>query len=159
MANTLGETVKCSECAAARNCFVGAMPEAAIQVLSRQQLVGEYPRHTTLFKEGQRPRSVAVLCQGRVKLSVGNGHKEVLRTAGPGEVIGLSAAISGNQHEETAETTSNSRLLLIERNRLLRCLRIHPRAWINVLESLSKDLRAAQGRLWRLSDGRLRPRL
>lgn len=133
------------------------MPAVAVRVLSQQQSVRGYRRGTTLFKEGQLPRGLAVLCQGRVKLSVGgNGHEEILRVAGPGEVIGLSATVSGNQHQEKAKTTTNSRLVFIGRNRLLRYLRTHTQASIRVVEFLSEDVQAAEGRLRRLSQDRVK---
>ena len=155
MARTIGERVKCSQCAAARNCFLVAMRAGATRNLSRKHSVSACPKGTTVFKEGQRPGSLAVLCQGRVKLSVGsNGHQQVLRVVHPGEVIGLSTAISGNQHEETAETTTNSRLVFIGRNHLLQCLQAHAEAWIRVVEFLSEDVRSAEGCLWKLAQGR-----
>ena len=56
--------------------------------------------------EGQTPRGVFVLCSGKVKLSTTSkeGKVLILKQAEAGEVLGLSAAISGTNYEMTAET-------------------------------------------------------
>jgi CRP/FNR family cyclic AMP-dependent transcriptional regulator len=147
--------VKCSQCAVAANCFLRAVSAGAVRQLARRQSVRECPKGTTLFKEGQPPRSVAVLCRGGVKLSLGRKRdRQLLRVLGPGEVIGLSAVISGNQNQETAVTTANSRLVFIKRNPLLSYLRTHAEAGVKVVEFLSKDVEAAEERLGRLAERR-----
>jgi CRP-like cAMP-binding protein len=148
--------VKCSGCAVNRDCFLGGMPVQAMRALTRYQVATERTKDTTLFKEGQPPRGVVVLCQGHVNLFLGsNGQEQLLRAMRPGEVTGLSAAISGNHHDETAETATNSRMVFIERDHLLRCLRTHADAWIRVVEFLSEDVRAAEDRVRRLVLGRV----
>ncbi|HEV8183439.1 MAG TPA: cyclic nucleotide-binding domain-containing protein, partial [Candidatus Angelobacter sp.] len=56
-----------------------------------------HARGEALFVEGETPRHVFVICSGRVKLSVTSreGRTAILRIAGPGEVLGISAAMSG----------------------------------------------------------------
>jgi CRP/FNR family transcriptional regulator, cyclic AMP receptor protein len=56
-----------------------------------------YPPGATLFVEGQKPRGVYVLCTGKVKLSTSSrdGKVLILKMAVPGEMLGLSAVISG----------------------------------------------------------------
>ena len=51
-----------------------------------------------LFVEGQAPRGIFVLCKGRVKLSIcsTDGKTLILKIAEAGEVLGLSASVSGN---------------------------------------------------------------
>lgn len=65
-----------------------------------------FPAGALLFVEGQRPRGVYVLCSGHVKLSTtsASGRVLILKVAGPGEVLGLSAILSGTVCELTAET-------------------------------------------------------
>jgi len=60
---------------------------------------------TLLFVEGQNPRGVYILCSGKVKLSTTSkeGKVLILKQAEAGEVLGLSAAVSGTNYEMTAE--------------------------------------------------------
>jgi Cyclic nucleotide-binding domain len=63
------------------------------------------PGAALLFVEGQTPRGVFILCSGMVKLSTTSkeGKVLILKQAEAGEVLGLSAAISGTNYEMTAE--------------------------------------------------------
>src|SRR6185312_6379209 len=62
-------------------------------------------RGESLFTEGQNPKCVFIVRSGRVKLTVSSreGKTAILRIAGPGEILGLSAAMSSAPHETSAE--------------------------------------------------------
>jgi CRP/FNR family cyclic AMP-dependent transcriptional regulator len=70
-----------------------------------------FPPGATLFVEGQSPRGVFLLCSGKVKLSTSSrdGKILILKMAGPGEMLGLSAVIAGAEYELTAETAMPAR--------------------------------------------------
>src|SRR6201997_3468745 len=75
------------------------------------------PRNTILFREGQPARGVFVLCEGRAKLTVcsESGQRLTLHVAAPGEVLGLSAALSGTNHEVTAELLDDAHVAMVKR--------------------------------------------
>jgi CRP/FNR family cyclic AMP-dependent transcriptional regulator len=116
------------------------------------------PRNTVLFREGQPARGVFVLCEGRAKLSVcsASGKHLTLRVAGPGEVLGLSAALSGSDHEVTAELIDNSQVAMVKRKDLLSFLREHREACLHVVTLLSQDLHIAYDRVRSVGLGRSR---
>ncbi len=64
-----------------------------------------YGRGETLFAEGEMPQNVFIVRSGRIKISVSSreGKTMILKIAEAGRVLGLSAALSGNSHESTAE--------------------------------------------------------
>src|SRR4029077_15913129 len=78
------------------------------------------PPNTVLFREGQPARGVFVLCEGRAKLSVcsESGRRLTLGIAVPGEVLGLSASLSGSVCEVTAELVDNAQLAMVKRKDL-----------------------------------------
>ena len=80
-----------------------------------------YPGGALLFVEGQTPRGAYVLCSGRVKLSTTSrdGKVLILRMADAGELLGLSAVISGEPYLVTAETAGPCHVNFIERNTFL----------------------------------------
>ena len=86
-----------------------------------------------LFAEGRPVRGIYILCDGRAKLSICSegGKRLTLRIAGPGEVLGLGAALSNTPYEITAELLDNSQVVFVRRKDLLKFLREHPRpsAW------------------------------
>ena len=65
-----------------------------------------------------------VLCSGKVKISTTSkeGKVLILRTAEPGDVIGLSAVISGQAYEIAAETLGPCLVNFVERDGLLRLI-------------------------------------
>ena len=64
-----------------------------------------FPKGSILFVEGQEPRGVFIICNGRLKLSTtsSQGKSIIVRTAKEGEVIGLPFTLSGKPYDLTAE--------------------------------------------------------
>lgn len=118
----------------------------------------DYPSGAILFQEGEPADGIFLVCRGAVKLSVGSSHGDtlLLRSAGPGEILGLSATLTGQGHEVTAETTTPARLVFIKRKDFLRYLREHTDVCMRVVESLSNDVHAAYERVRMLGLARIR---
>jgi len=116
------------------------------------------PRNTVLFREGQPARGVFVLCEGSAKLSVcsESGRRLTLGIAVPGEVLGLSASLSGSVYEVTAELLDNAQVAMVKRKDLLHFLREHREACLHVVTLLSQDLHVAYDRVRSVGLGRAR---
>ena len=73
------------------------LPATALRNFEDIKFATAYPPGAVLFVEGQLPRGIFVLCKGSVKLSINSpsGRTMIVKLAEPGEVLGLSAAISG----------------------------------------------------------------
>ena len=84
-----------------------------------------FPPGATLFREGEPPRGVFVLCRGRVKLSASSrdGRTIVTGLGGAGEVLGVAAAISGDAHTLSAETMDQCHATFIGRGDFLDLVR------------------------------------
>jgi len=119
--------VSCLECVGRPGRLFCDLPAEALQEFDVLKSVNQYPRATVLFREGQPAQNVFVLCNGRVRLSVcsESGRRLTLRIAGPGEVLGLSASLSGSPHEMTAELLANAQVALVKRRDLLLFLHEH----------------------------------
>jgi CRP/FNR family transcriptional regulator, cyclic AMP receptor protein len=116
------------------------LPSPALQNLESIKYAAAYPKGAVLFVEGQSPRGIFVLCKGRVKMSVcsTDGKTLILKIAEPGEVLGLSAAVSGKPYELTAETVDPCQVNFIKREDFLRFLKEHAEACFRVAEQLSE---------------------
>src|SRR5919112_5620229 len=103
------------------------MPADALQDFDRIKTSASHPRGATLFAEGRPARGIFVLCEGRAKLSISSeqGKRMMLRIAGPGEVLGLGATLSGTAYEVTCELIDESQVVFIKRKDLTRFLREH----------------------------------
>lgn len=121
------------------------LPTSALQVFESLKYAAAYPKGAVLFVEGQAPRGIFVLCKGRVKLSIcsSDGKTLILKIAEPGEVLGLSATVSGKAYELTAETIDPCQVNFVKRDEFLRFLKEHSEACFRVAEQLSEKYNAA----------------
>jgi CRP/FNR family transcriptional regulator len=104
-----------------------------------------FPEGSLLFVEGQSPRGIFTLCTGRAKLSAcsANGKTIITHIAEAGEVLGLSAVISGSPYEVTAETLGPCQVNFIKREDFMRFLSRNGEASLRVAEHLSNAYRFA----------------
>lgn len=125
------------------------LPAEALQAFDSIKSINVCPRGSSLLREGHAARAIYVLCEGRAKLSVcsENGKRLTLRIAGPGEVLGLSAVLSGCPYEVSAETLDTARVAIVRRKDLLQFLRKHREACLQVVHLLSEDLHVAYDRV------------
>ena len=125
------------------------MAIGSLQAFDGIKSTGSYPRNTILFAEGRPVRGVYLLCDGRAKLSIcaEGGKRLTLRVAGPGEVLGLGAALSNTPYEITAELLDSSQVVFVRRKELMKFLRGNPDVCMQVVRMLSQDLHGAYERV------------
>ena len=103
------------------------LPRKALDAYDAIKSRRVYPEGTLLFVEGQPPLGVYLLCTGRVKVSIASPKRKtrILRIAEPGELLGLSATISGWPHEASAEALEPCQAEFVKREDFLRFLCQH----------------------------------
>ena len=96
----------CITCKLRKDGWYCSLPEELMKAFSGHSHLTTYPGGAVLFVAGQLPRGAFVVCSGKVKLSTTSkeGKVLVMKIAEDGDVIGLSAMISGEAYEVTAET-------------------------------------------------------
>ena len=121
------------------------LPPSAVQRLASITSAASYPKGATLFVEGQSPRGVFILCNGRVKLSTSSadGRTLILRISEPGEVLGLPATVTGKPYELTAEVIEPTQANFISRQDFLLFLREHGEAALRVAQQLGETYHSA----------------
>ena len=102
------------------------------------------PAGSTLFREHDPTTSVDVICTGKVKLFCGSrdGKTLILKIALPGDLLGLSAAISGTSHETTAKAIEPVTVKRIPCADFLAFLQHHGQASLHAAHSLSQEYKA-----------------
>ena len=113
---------------------------SALQAFEEIKYTTAYPEGAVLFVERQEPRGIFVICKGTVKLSVSaaNGKIMILKIAEAGEVLGLSATVSGKPYEVTAETIDPCQVNFVKREDFLRFLKNDVQVCFKVAEQLSE---------------------
>ncbi len=114
----------CVGCKASRDGFFCRFSQKPLRSLDEVSHHTVMPGGAVLFVEGQKPRGVFILCSGTVRLSTisKEGKMLVLKQAAAGEVLGLSAALSGTNYEVTAESVTPCQLNFVGRQDLLNLL-------------------------------------
>jgi CRP/FNR family cyclic AMP-dependent transcriptional regulator len=129
----------CLTCPMQRDELFCDLSKPALAGLDSISSSATYPKGALLFVEGQDPRGIFVICNGRVKLSASSadGKSVILRIAESGEVVGLPGSISGKPYEVTAEALEPIQANFIPREPFLKFLREHGEAAVRVAEILS----------------------
>jgi CRP/FNR family cyclic AMP-dependent transcriptional regulator len=135
----------CTECTQTNPAFFCAFSDPVLQSLDQISHKSVLPPDAILFVEGQEPRGLFIICSGKVNLSTTSreGKLLILKTAVPGEVLGLSATISGMNYEITAETATPCQVSFIDRKRFLAMMELHGETGLHAALSLSRDYHSA----------------
>ena len=130
----------CLDCKLRADHLFCDMPPATLQNFEGIKFSTAYPQGAVLFVEGQMPRGIFVICKGSVKLSINSpgGRTMIVKLAEPGEVLGLSATISGKPYEVTAETIDPCQINFVKRDDFLRFLKEDVDACFKVAEQLGE---------------------
>jgi CRP/FNR family transcriptional regulator, cyclic AMP receptor protein len=124
--------------------FCGLSPDV-LKMLSTVSHLSTYPGGAVLFVEGQMPRGAYVLCSGKAKLSTTSreGKVLILKIAEAGEVLGMSAVISGEPFELTAETAGPCQVNFIDREALMRLMEKNGEFGLHASQALSREFQSA----------------
>ena len=135
----------CSKCPLRKEGFFCQLPNGCLEAFEKVKFASSYPAGAVLFVEGQVPRGVYMLCNGRVKLTMASpdGKTIIVRVAEPGELLGMHSAMSGEAHELTAETLQPCQVDFIRRDDFTRLVREHPDAAVNAMQQFSNYYRGA----------------
>jgi CRP/FNR family transcriptional regulator, cyclic AMP receptor protein len=136
---------RCSGCQRSEPHAFCKLPEPSLRALEALKYTTLYPRGAILFVEGQPGRGVYILCSGRVKLSATSSDARVIitRIARAGEILGLSATLSGEPYEVTAETLEPSQVNFVRASDFMRFLATNAEASLRAAEQLGRNYSAA----------------
>ena len=135
----------CLSCTLKKDHLFCNLPPEALRSLEAIRSTATYPKGTVLFVEGQSPRGVFLLCNGRGKLSAtsSEGKSLILKIAEAGEVLGLSATISGRPYEATAELLEPAQVNFMRRDEFLNFLRQNGEVALRTAQQLSQNYHSA----------------
>jgi CRP/FNR family transcriptional regulator len=134
----------CLTCQLRKDKWFCGLSSEVLKMFSAASHPATYPGGALLFVEGQVPRNAFVLCSGRAKLSTTSrdGKVLILKVAGPGDVLGLSAAITGTPYEVTAETVGPCHVNYVEREPLLRLMERNGEMGVHAAQALSVEFQS-----------------
>jgi CRP/FNR family cyclic AMP-dependent transcriptional regulator len=104
-----------------------------------------HPAGSILFLENDSPRGVFLVYSGKVKLSVSTkgGRSLTIQIARPGEMIGLSASMSGVPYEVSAETLYATEVAFVSSEDFMRFASRFPEVFQAVVRQVTSQYGAA----------------
>jgi CRP/FNR family transcriptional regulator, cyclic AMP receptor protein len=131
----------CTQCTQTNPAYFCSFSDPVLELLDQISHKSVLPPGAILFVEGQQPRGLFIICSGKVNLSTTSreGKLLILKTAIPGEVLGLSATISGMNYEITAETATPCQVSFIDRKRFLALMESYGETGLHAAQCLSRD--------------------
>jgi CRP-like cAMP-binding protein len=108
-----------------------------------------YPAGATVFAEGQHPPGVYVVCQGLLKLTLTStsGRVLVLRTCGPGRLIGVGDAVRGQSVQGTGIAMLPSEIGYVPAPKFVKLVEADPNGMHAVAALVSEEVRLLTHRL------------
>ena len=135
----------CMHCPLKKESWFCHLSSDLLNSFSTSSHLATYPGGAILFIEGQMPRGAFVLCSGKVKLSTTSreGKVLILKIVEPGEVMGLSAVISAEAYEITAETLEPSLVNFVDGDGLLRLMERSGELGLRSAQAVSREFQYA----------------
>lgn len=129
----------CKECTVKGDGFFCNLSPSATAEVEAIRYTSTYPAGSLLFQENEPSRGIFLLCSGQIKLSVSSsvGKTLTLRIAKPGEIVGLTASMSGTSYEASAETLHPCQIAFIRRDDFSRFISRHPEVYGAVIRQLN----------------------
>lgn len=118
------------------------MTTTTADTLAEHATLERYSAGRTLFREGDYPRGVYIVYNGKVDLifSGKKGSTKALQVAEDGQILGLSCVVSHRCHDCSATAKTDCELGFISRETFLRQIERDPSLWFAVLQLLSQDV-------------------
>lgn len=135
----------CTKCALRKKGWFCDLSNDLLRSFSESTHLATYPGGAILFVEGQNPRGALILCSGKVKLSTTSkeGKVLILKVASAGDVVGLSAVLSGEPYEITAETLEPCLVNFVDRQGLLRLMERSGELGLRSAQAVSREFQFA----------------
>lgn len=120
----------------------GTLKPEMLEAFRKNQVTQFFPAKAIVLGAGETPTGIYVIRTGKIKLSMlgrGSGGP-ASRVASRGEILGLSAMVSGKPCEVTSQTLTPAELTFIPRNAIIRLMDEDSDFAFRVLQYLCNDL-------------------
>lgn len=129
------------------NNFFSHLSEPSIRAINEIVHVRRRPKGAIMFFEGDAAHGVYILYEGRANVLTANteGKTLILKTALPGDVLGLNSVLAGKSHAVTVEVVQSCRFAFIAREDFLKFVKEHSDACLYFAQHLGRDCHSAYG--------------
>ena len=131
----------------------GTLDDAQLDRVAGLSAEVRYARDQIILQQDEPGDALYILIEGRVKVVLygEDGREVILSTLRDGDFFGEMALIDGGPRSASVVAVEESRLVRIRREPFLGLLREHPELCLRILESTTRRLRVADGRIGSLA--------
>lgn len=150
----------CTHCASRLTGFFGDLTDSGVAQCN-QHTTNTYKAGQVLFYEGNRAFGIYCIYSGRVKLyKTGHGGRlQIVRLAGPGDLIGYRSLFAEESYSATAEAMEDAAVCFLEKSVFLPLLSKEPGLAMKMIRKLSGELRYAEDRMTDIAQKPVKERL
>jgi CRP/FNR family transcriptional regulator len=156
IASSYTPPASCAACERRRDHAFCSIPDGPFGVFDAIKQTQLYQPDQFLFMQGEEPAGVFLICAGRVKVSTSSseGRTLILQIAGPGDLLGITAAVGGEPHAASAEALDPCHVKFVKRADFLELTRSWGAVSFRVVQILcgSNDLANNHARLLGLAE-------
>lgn len=120
--------------------------QPALEEFNRHKTTNSYKKGQIIFYEGNNAFGLFCIITGRIKLykSGYDGRPQIVRLAGPGDLLGYRSLFANEPYHATAEALEETSICCIDKTAFYDVLRKDPDLAFNLLRKLSQELRVAE---------------
>ena len=135
--------------------------EEHLKEIDAAKTSNHYKPRQIVFYEGNQPYGLYCITTGKIKIYKmdAEGHQQIVRLAGPGDIIGYRCLLADEPYSATAETLEEATICFIDKKTFLHVLETHPATAFHLLSVLSQDLGKAENQMVSLTHKNIRERL
>jgi cAMP-binding proteins - catabolite gene activator and regulatory subunit of cAMP-dependent protein kinases len=137
------------DCQSCKSRLLGVMcnlEDSGIQDCNLHKTTNVYHKGQVIFYEGNQAYGLYCIFSGKVKLykSGVDGKHQIIRIAGPGDLLGYRSLFAEEPYSATAEALEEATICCMDKNAFSQILPRHPELAVNIIKKLAKELRAAE---------------
>lgn len=137
----------CDYCPGRHSCFLHeSLDKETHAELTNRRNTFEFQKGETLYRAGDRPRGIWVVCSGHVKtyFLTEDGKALIGTMAGPGDILAHGDVLSGRPHREYAEALSTATMSLLDAEMFQKIVSNNSEFAQHLLRKLAQELHGAQ---------------
>ena len=158
---TLKEKLHCEACPSRASGVFCDLVHPLLGEMDTAKTNNNYKSHQVIFYEGNQPYGVYCVSAGKIKIfkSDVEGHQQIVRLAGPGDILGYRALLAGEPYEATAETIEKAHICFFDKKTFFHILETHPATTFHVMSKLATDLGSSEKQTMNITHKNIRERL
>lgn len=134
--------ITCATCMSRKNSLFESFSEEETRFLNEHKSCSYFRKNQPLFIEGNSPRGVFCINEGRVKVFTRGeeGKEQIIHVARSGDIVGFRAMFSGEPYKVAATTLEESNICFINKSDFLEMVDTNPTLRNGIMRELSKEL-------------------